>query len=52
VAQGDFPADAGLHTIKFAKSVETRFVKLVAISGFDSDKPYASLAELSAIAGE
>jgi hypothetical protein len=52
VAQGTFKNDGSLHTIKLAKPVETRFLKLVAVSSFDPAKPYASLAELSVITGE
>jgi hypothetical protein len=52
VAQGLFQEDDSLHTIKFARPVETRFLKLIAISSFDPAKPYASLAELSVVTGE
>ena len=52
VAQGAFRNDGSLHTIKLAAPVETRFLKLVALSSFDPDRPYASLAELSVITGE
>lgn len=52
VARGRFPEDDSLHTIKFAGPVETRFLKLIAVSSFDPAKPYASLAELSVITGE
>ena len=52
VAQGAFKRDANVHTIKFAQAVETRFLKLVAVSSFDANKPYASLAELSVTTGE
>jgi hypothetical protein len=52
MAQGTFSQDDGLHTIKFASPVEARFLKLVALSSFNPTKPYASLAELSVIAGE
>jgi hypothetical protein len=51
-AQGAFPRDASLRTIKFTKPVETKFVKLVAVSSFDPNKAYASLAELPVITGE
>ena len=49
VAQGAFSHDATLKTIKIAGPVETRFLKLVAISGFNPAKPFASLAELDVI---
>ena len=49
VAQGAFSHDANLKTINFAEPQETKFVKLVALSGFDAAKPFASLAELSVI---
>jgi hypothetical protein len=52
VAQGMFKEDDSLHTIKFARPVETKFLKLIAISSFDPGKPYASLAELSVIPAE
>jgi hypothetical protein len=52
VAQGKFPKDDSLHTIKFAQSVEAKFLKLLAVSSFDPAKPYASLAELSVIVGD
>jgi len=50
VAKGAFKRDANLHTVKFEKPVQTRFLKFVALDGFDaSKKPCASLAELSLI---
>jgi hypothetical protein len=52
VAQGTFKKDDDLHRIKLANPVETRFLKLVALSSFDPAKPYASLAELSVLVGE
>jgi hypothetical protein len=52
VAQGKFKEDDSLHTIRFASPLETRFLKLVALSSFDPAKPYASLAELSVITGK
>ncbi|MHB8520381.1 MAG: discoidin domain-containing protein [Limisphaerales bacterium] len=48
-ANGAFPHNAGLHTVRFAAPVEAHFLKLVADSSFDSSKPYASLAELNII---
>jgi hypothetical protein len=52
VVEGTFQHSARLHTVKFAAPVETRFLKLVAKSSFDSSKPYASLAELDIILAE
>jgi len=49
VAEGAFPQNADLKTVKFAKPVETRFLKLLALSSFHSKQPYASLAELNLI---
>jgi len=49
VAAGTFERNAELHAVKFAKPVETRYLKLVANSSFDPSKPYASLAELDII---
>jgi len=48
-ASGAFPQNDGLHTVKFARPVEARFLKLVAKSSFNSSAPYASLAELNVI---
>jgi hypothetical protein len=52
VAQGTFEENDSLHSVKFARPVETKFLKLIAVSSFDPAKPYASLAELSVIMGE
>ena len=52
LTRGTFANDDHLHTIKLANPVETRFLKLVALSSFDPTKPYASLAELSVITGD
>lgn len=49
IAEGAFKRDDNLHTIKFARAVETRFLKLVALSSFDPAQPFASLAELSVL---
>ncbi len=49
VAKGTFSYDESLKTILFSKSVETKFVKLVAVSGFNPASPIASLAEISII---
>ena len=52
VAQGIFKEDDSLHTIKFARPVAAKFLKLIAVSSFEPAKPYASLAELSVITEE
>ena len=49
VAHGEFSKDAALKTITFTKSVQTKHLKFVAVSGFDPTKPFASLSELSVI---
>jgi len=50
-AEGEFSPGAELQTVRFAKAVEARFIKLVARSSFEG-QPFASLAELEVIAGE
>ena len=52
VATGAFQQNADLHTVKFAKPVEARSLKLVAKSSFNPSAPYASVAELNLIFGE
>jgi hypothetical protein len=52
VATGAFTCNADLQTVRFARPVETRFLKLAALAGFDAEKPFASLAELNVITGE
>jgi hypothetical protein len=52
IVQGTFERNDRLHTVKLASPVQTRFLKLVALSSFDPAKPYASLAELSVINGK
>lgn len=52
VANGSFPPEAVLHAVKFDKPVETKHLKLVAVSGFDPSKPFVSLAELDIIEGK
>jgi hypothetical protein len=47
-----FKEDDSLHTVKFARPVAAKFLKLIAISSFEPAKPYASLAELSVITEE
>ena len=49
VAKGIFTYDESLKTILFSKSVESKFIKFVAVSGFDIESPIASLAEISVI---
>ena len=38
-----------LQNIKFTQPVETKFLKLVALSSFNAAAPFASLAELDII---
>jgi hypothetical protein len=52
VARGEFKATAELQAVKFAKPVEAQYLRFVAVSNFDSSRPYASLAELDVIMGE
>jgi F5/8 type C domain/Glycosyl hydrolases family 2, sugar binding domain len=47
IAKGAFKRDRAPHTLRFPRPVETRFLKLVALSSFDPTQPFASLAELS-----
>ena len=49
MAQGVFSFDAKIKTIKLSQTYETNFIKLVALSAFDTNKPFASLAELDII---
>ena len=49
MAKGAFQRSADLQTIKFAQPVETKFLKLVAISSFNAAAPFASLAELDVV---
>ncbi len=51
MARGAFTREKALQTVKFAKPVEARWVKLIAISSIDPSKPYAAVAELTVIAG-
>jgi hypothetical protein len=48
VAQGVFPADAKLKTVKFDQPASAKFLKLVALSGH-AEGPFASLAEFSVL---
>lgn len=52
VATGAFPENAELHSVKFAKPVNARFLKLVAKSSFGAAVPFVSLAELDVIFGK
>jgi hypothetical protein len=47
-ASGAFPKGGESHRVAFAAPTAARFVKLVALSGFD-DRPFASLAEFTAV---
>lgn len=49
IAKGTFNYDDSLQTILFSKSIETTFVKFVAVNGFDPNDTNASLAEISII---
>ena len=49
VAQGVFSFDTKIKTIKLSQTYETKFIKLVALSAFDTNKPFVSLAELDII---
>ena len=52
VAAGAFKRSAQLQTVKFAQTVEARYLKLVAKSSHDPTAPFASLAELDLIPAE
>lgn len=52
VAHGEFGHNANWQLVKFANPVTTRFIKLVALGGFDASKPYASLAEFTVMPAE
>ena len=49
VAQGVFSFDAKIKTIKLNQTYETKFIKFAALNAFDTNKPFASLAELDII---
>ena len=38
--------DSGKKIVKFSNPIETRHLKFVALAGFDSAAPFASMAEL------
>jgi F5/8 type C domain/Glycosyl hydrolases family 2, sugar binding domain/Glycosyl hydrolases family 2 len=46
IATGSFKLNAEMQTVKFAKPVQARHLKFVAVSSFIPSKPYASMAEL------
>ena len=48
VVQGSFEPGSSLKTIVFPKSVEAKYIRLVAISG-QTDGPWTSLAELEVL---
>lgn len=48
-AKGTFSADAKLKTVSFERPVTARFVRFIALTGFDDD-PFTSMAELSLLA--
>ena len=49
VARGQFARDNALKTVKLAQPAKARCLRLVARSGCEPKKPYASLAELTII---
>jgi hypothetical protein len=49
VSKGTFSYDNKLKTILFSMPVEAKFLKLVAVNGFNPNDPKASLAEISVI---
>ncbi len=49
IARGQFKRNADLQTVKFEGPVETRHLKFVALSSFDSSEPFASMAELDVL---
>jgi len=51
VATGTFEQNKALKEVQFGKSVECRFVRLVAVKGFD-DQKWASVAEIDVIPAE
>jgi hypothetical protein len=46
IARGIFQRNAELKIVKFSNPIETRHLKFVALAGFDSAAPFASMAEL------
>jgi hypothetical protein len=48
VAQGELTADAALKTVHFDRSVQAKFLRLVALSSYEKHE-YVSLAELEVI---
>jgi hypothetical protein len=51
VSRGTFTEDEGVKTVRFDKAVTARYVRLMALSGFDQ-QPFASLAEFDVIEAE
>jgi hypothetical protein len=49
VAQGEFGYEDNVRTIKFAKPVETRFLRFVALNSFEPSKPGAALSEFDVL---
>jgi beta-galactosidase len=47
--KGTFSADAKLKTVSFERPVTARFVRFIALTGFDDD-PFTSIAEFSLLA--
>ena len=47
-AKGTFNADANLKTVSFERPVTGRFVRFIALTGFDDD-PFTSMAEFSLV---
>ena len=47
-AKGTFSADAKLKTVSFERPVTARFVRFIALTGFDDD-PFTSMAEFSLV---
>ncbi|HYG25077.1 MAG TPA: discoidin domain-containing protein [Verrucomicrobiae bacterium] len=48
VAKGSFAQDAKLKSVSFDRTINAKFVRFVALSGFGSD-PHASMAEFSLV---
>jgi len=49
VVQGAFDDTLALKSIAFPKPLTARFVKFVALNGFDNTKPFASVAEIDVL---
>jgi hypothetical protein len=46
IATGEFTSDRELKRVVFPRPVTAKFIKLVALSGFDT-QPFASIAEFN-----